>query len=52
MYMESLFIFIYHTTKKGKHEHAHEVDEIIQAEKGKMNSMFRLNADRVMGIEC
>jgi hypothetical protein len=42
------FIFIYHTTKEGKfrgvNAHAHEVDVIIEVEKGKATSTGRFNA--------
>jgi deoxyadenosine/deoxycytidine kinase len=45
---EVSFIFIYHTTKEGKfkgvNEHAHEVDVIVQVEKGKATSTGRFNA--------
>lgn len=48
MHPEVSFIFIYHTTKegnfKGVNEHAHEVDVIIQVEKGKATSTGRFNA--------
>jgi hypothetical protein len=48
MHPEVSFIFIYHTTKEGKfkgvNEHAHEVDVIIQVEKGKATSTGRFNA--------
>jgi deoxyadenosine/deoxycytidine kinase len=48
------FIFIYHTTKEGKfkgvNEHAHEVDVIVQVEKGKATSTGRFNAGGVMEI--
>jgi deoxyadenosine/deoxycytidine kinase len=48
MHPEVSFIFIYHTTKEGKfkgvNEHAHEVDVIIQVEKGKASSTGRFNA--------
>jgi len=42
------FIFIYHTTKSGKfkgvNSHAHEVDVIIQVEKGVASSTGRFSA--------
>ncbi len=42
------FIFIYHTTKEGKfkgvNSHAHEVDVIIQVEKGVASSTGRFSA--------
>jgi deoxyadenosine/deoxycytidine kinase len=48
MHPEVSFIFIYHTTKEGKfkgvNEHAHEVDVIVQVEKGKASSTGRFNA--------
>jgi len=48
MHAETSFIFIYHTTKegnfKGVNEHAHEVDVIIQVEKGKASSTGRFNS--------
>jgi deoxyadenosine/deoxycytidine kinase len=48
MHPEVSFIFIYHTTKEGKfkgvNEHAHEVDVIVQVEKGKATSTGRFNA--------
>lgn len=48
MHPEVSFIFIYHTTKegnfKGVNEHAHEVDVIVQVEKGKATSTGRFNA--------
>ena len=48
------FIFIYHSTKEGKfrggNEHAHEVDVIIQVEKGKATSTGRFNAGGSMEI--
>ncbi len=54
MYPEISFIFIYHTTKegnfKGVNEHAHEVDVIIQIEKGKANSTGRFSAGGSMEI--
>jgi hypothetical protein len=54
MHPETSFIFIYHTTKegnfKGVNEHAHEVDVIIQVEKGKASSTGRFSAGGVMEI--
>ena len=54
MHPEVSFIFIYHTTKEGKfkgvNEHAHEVDVIVQVEKGKATSTGRFNAGGVMEI--
>ena len=54
MHPEVSFIFIYHTTKEGKfkgvNEHAHEVDVIIQVEKGKATSTGRFNAGGSMDI--
>jgi len=48
MHPDTSFIFIYHTTKeghfKGVNEHAHEVDVIIQVEKGQAISTGRFNA--------
>ena len=48
------FIFIYHTTKEGKfkgvNEHAHEVDVIVQVDKGKATSTGRFNAGGSMDI--
>ena len=48
------FIFIYHTTKEGKfrgvNAHAHEVDVIIEVEKGKATSTGRFNAGGSVGI--
>jgi hypothetical protein len=45
---EVSFIFIYHTTKEGKfkgvNSHAHEVDVIIQVDKGVANSTGRFSA--------
>ncbi len=54
--LESLLIFfIYHTTKEGKfrgvNAHAHEVDVIIEVEKGKATSTGRFNAGRVLEIK-
>ena len=54
MHPEVSFIFIYHTTKEGKfkgvNEHAHEVDVIVQVEKGKATSTGRFNAGGSMEI--
>ncbi len=54
MHPEVSFIFIYHTTKEGKfkgvNEHAHEVDVIVQVEKGKATSTGRFNAGGSMNI--
>lgn len=54
MHPDTSFIFIYHTTKegnfKGVNEHAHEVDVIIQVEKGKASSTGRFSAGGVMEI--
>lgn len=48
------FIFIYHTTKEGKfrgvNAHAHEVDVIIEVEKGKATSTGRFNAGGSLGV--
>ena len=48
------FIFIYHTTKEGKfrgvNAHAHEVDVIIEVEKGKATSTGRFNAGGSVGL--
>jgi len=48
LYPNVSFIFIYHTTKDGKfkgvNEHAHEVDVIVQVDKGKAISTGRFNA--------
>lgn len=48
MHPDTSFIFIYHTTKegnfKGVNEHAHEVDVIVQVDKGKATSTGRFNA--------
>lgn len=48
------FIFIYHTTKEGKfrgvNSHAHEVDVIIEVEKGKATSTKRFNAGGSVNI--
>jgi predicted ATP-dependent serine protease len=54
MHPEVSFIFIYHTTKEGKfkgvNEHAHEVDVIVQVEKGKATSTGRFNAGGSMDL--
>jgi hypothetical protein len=54
MHPDTSFIFIYHTTKEGKfkgvNEHAHEVDVIIQVDKGKASSTGRFSAGGVMEI--
>jgi hypothetical protein len=54
MHPEVSFIFIYHTTKEGKfkgvNEHAHEVDVIVQVDKGKATSTGRFNAGGSMDI--
>ncbi len=54
LHPETSFIFIYHTTKEGKfkgvNSHAHEVDVIIQVEKGKASSTGRFSAGGVMEI--
>ena len=54
MHPDVSFIFIYHTTKegnfKGVNEHAHEVDVIIQVDKGKATSTGRFNAGGSMDI--
>lgn len=48
LHPDTSFIFIYHTTKEGKfkgvNEHAHEVDVIVQVDKGKATSTGRFNA--------
>ena len=48
LHPETSFIFIYHTTKEGKfkgvNSHAHEVDVIIQVDKGQATSTGRFNA--------
>jgi hypothetical protein len=47
-------VFIYHTTKEGKfkgvNSHAHEVDVIIQVEKGQATYTGRFNAGGRMKI--
>lgn len=54
LHPETSFIFIYHTTKEGKfkgvNSHAHEVDVIIQVDKGQANSTGRFNAGGKMKI--
>ncbi len=54
LYPETSFIFIYHTTKEGKfkgvNSHAHEVDVIIQVDKGQATSTGRFNAGGKMKI--
>ncbi|MHA8108438.1 AAA family ATPase [Aquirufa sp. A-Brett2-W8] len=54
MHPDTSFIFIYHTTKegnfKGVNEHAHEVDVIVQVDKGKATSTGRFNAGGSMDI--
>jgi hypothetical protein len=54
MHPDVSFIFIYHTTKegnfKGVNEHAHEVDVIVQVDKGKATSTGRFNAGGSMDI--
>jgi hypothetical protein len=54
MHPEISFVFIYHTTKegnfKGVNEHAHEVDVIVQVDKGKATSTGRFNAGGSMDI--
>ena len=54
MHPDTSFIFIYHTTKegnfKGVNEHAHEVDVIVQVDKGKATSTGRFNAGGSMEI--
>lgn len=54
MHPDTSFIFIYHTTKegnfKGVNEHAHEVDVIVQVDKGKATSTGRFNAGAEMEI--
>jgi len=53
-YPDTSFVFIYHTTKEGKfkgvNSHAHEVDVIIQVEKGQATSTGRFNAGGRMKI--
>jgi hypothetical protein len=54
-YPDTSFVFIYHTTKEGKfkgvNSHAHEVDVIIQVEKGQASSTGRFNAGGRMKIQ-
>lgn len=54
LHPETSFIFIYHTTKEGKfkgvNSHAHEVDVIIQVDKGQATSTGRFNAGGAMRI--
>ena len=54
LHPETSFIFIYHTTKegnfKGVNSHAHEVDVIIQVDKGQATSTGRFNAGGKMKI--
>lgn len=54
LHPETSFIFIYHTTKEGKfkgvNSHAHEVDVIIQVDKGQATSTGRFNAGGKMKI--
>ena len=54
LHSETSFIFIYHTTKEGKfkgvNSHAHEVDVIIQVDKGQATSTGRFNAGGKMKI--
>jgi deoxyadenosine/deoxycytidine kinase len=54
MHPDVSFVFIYHTTKegnfKGMNEHAHEVDVIVQVDKGKATSTGRFNAGGSMEI--
>jgi hypothetical protein len=54
MHPDTSFIFIYHTTKegnfKGVNEHAHEVDVIVQVDKGEATSTGRFNAGGSMEI--
>ena len=54
LHPETSFIFIYHTTKEGKfkgvNSHAHEVDVIIQVDKGQVTSTGRFNAGGKMKI--
>lgn len=48
------FVFIYHATKEGKfrggNDHAHEVDTIIQIEKGKVTNSGRFNQGGEMRV--
>ena len=54
LHPETSFIFIYHPTKEGKfkgvNSHAHEVDVIIQVDKGQATSTGRFNAGGKMKI--
>lgn len=54
LHPETSFIFIYHTTKEGKfkgvNSHAHEVDVIIQVDKGQATSTGRFNAGGRMKV--
>jgi hypothetical protein len=54
LHPETSFIFIYHTTKEGKfkgvNSHAHEVDVIVQVDKGQATSTGRFNAGGKMKI--
>lgn len=54
LHSETSFVFIYHTTKEGKfkgvNSHAHEVDVIIQVDKGQATSTGRFNAGGKMKI--
>ncbi len=54
LHLETSFIFIYHTTKEGKfkgvNSHAHEVDVLIQVDKGMATSTGRLSAGGKMKI--
>ena len=54
MHPDTSFIFIYHTTKegnfKGVNEHAHEVDVIVQVDKGRATATGRFNAGGSMEI--
>lgn len=54
LHPETSFIFIYHTTKEGKfkgvNSHAHEVDVIMQVDKGQATSTGRFNAGGKMKI--
>ncbi len=48
LHPKTYYIFIYHTTKEGKfkgvNSHVHEVDVIIQVDKGQATSTGRFNA--------
>jgi len=54
LHPETSFVFIYHTTKEGKfkgvNSHAHEVDVIIQVDKGQATSTGRFNAGGALEI--